>query len=219
MAQNTDKTDATTTAAETTGRKKKQRTEVVYVYPDGAEKKAHDPEAIGARLTILNSEGKPHGDIKIMLDDFPQEHIPGYALTGLLVKLRGAGGNKEAEEAFTATETMLEEMQGGEFIARAEGKGPLPSMLLQAFVMAVAEQHGEKVEDITGNSERLNKIREHLKSPETRKAEMQRPKVALYYKQLSLEAAQKRLERLAADIDKGKAKAPDELKGVDLGGF
>ncbi|KKN74561.1 hypothetical protein LCGC14_0389780 [marine sediment metagenome] len=185
----------------------------VYVNKDGTESRHAGPDVVQLEFRYYGIDGKLNGEKTVFrLNEIGKGCARACAWHGGAQKI-GDEGNKATtwEEARESHETMIERLNGDEWVKPGEGAGPKTGVLILAIARACvkagtwdADADGSPTE----NKERMEANRVKVSTKEGRDGAMANKDIEAEFKQLQLEASTKR----AADA---AAQAPGSKEGLE----
>ena len=168
--------------------------EKFYIDEEGGESRTASAQAVTLEFRFANGEkyavhlSDHNADILTCLSWFGVSEKYGNSYAGV----KGDAG--EAEEKFLS---MQEQLTGGIWVDRAEGVGPMPTLVVEAIAAAILA---------TGREPDRDAIREKIKDKDVRTGALKDPRIRAEYEKL-------RAERQAAKA----AKAAEEAEGAEVG--
>lgn len=149
------------------------------VYVDSEGKETRSATATAERLEFRFSNGETHAvelmehneEIRTCLGWFGISEKYGNAYAG------SKGNVDDAEERFLS---MQEQLTGGIWVERAEGVGPMPTLVVDAIAAAI---------EATGRTPDRDSIREKVKDKGVRTGALKDPRIRAEYEKLRAERA------------------------------
>ena len=151
--------------------------EKIYLDGDGNEHRSASTEAAALQFRFANGQ-----EVTVDLSKFPKEIVQAAAWHGVAQKIGDSyAGSETVDEAVERAQTMLENLEGGTWVATRTAAGPRPSLLVDAIVAAKTEA-GQEVDPVA--------IAQKLKDqPDLKKNALQNPVIKSHYDKIKAERA------------------------------
>ena len=167
--------------------------EKVYLDGDGNEHRSASTEAKALAFRFANGQ-----EVTVDLSKFPKDIISAAAWHGVAQKIGDSyAGSETVDEAVERAQTMLENLEGGTWVATRTAAGPRPSLLVDAIV-AAKQEAGQEVDPVA--------VAQKLKDqPDLKKNALQNAAIKMHYDKIKAERAAAKAKESAKEAKGAEA--------------